>query len=653
MRALIVHEPNRFSVEDVERPRPGRYELLCRVKAIAICGTDPHIIQGDFGFWPKAFPFIPGHEWTGEVVELGEGAADLGWETGQRVAGTSHAGCGFCRLCVEGRYNLCENFGDERLHRQYGHYTQGAYADYVVHSVKSVFAVPDELSDEEAAMLDPTSIALHTVKRGAHSPGDTVAVIGAGAMGLLVAECARALGAGRVLVVGRGARLEKAASLGHETIDFTEEDTVVAIRERSGAAAPTSCSSARATPSPSARASRRCARAAGGGDRHSAGRGQRPAAAARARRGRGGRRARGRGGDARGDRARGGREDRAARARDAPLLARGLRGGVPRLHRARGRRAQGDRPPVRGWALLAALFLGALALRPQLVGVGPLIPEIDEDLGVSHTVAGLLTTIPVLCMGLFAIPGAYVAARLGTRAAIGACLAGIAVFGLLRAAAPGAPLVLALTFPIGVGMGLAGALMPVAVKERFAHRPAFASGVYTTGINLGSALSSALAVPIAAAWGGWRAALAVFSACTILCFAAWLFFTPSVRGERVQTDAPPLPWDRRVVWGLAIVFALQSIVYYGLVAWMPDSFQERGWSDAAAGALLGVMSVAALPAGLVVPYLADRGGSRRQWLTLTAGMLLVATVGIAACRAAGGYGRPWRGSASGPRSPCR
>jgi MFS transporter, CP family, cyanate transporter len=284
---------------------------------------------------------------------------------------------------------------------------------------------------------------------------------------------------------------------------------------------------------------------------------------------------------------------------------------------------------VKGLGLLAALFLGALALRPQLVGVGPVIPEIDEDLDVSHAVAGLLTTIPVLCMGLFAMPAALVAARLGTRAAIGACLAGIAAFGLLRAAAPGAPLVLLLTVPIGVGMGLAGALMPVAVKERFAHRPAFASGVYTTGINLGSALSSALAVPIAAAWGGWRAALAVFSACTIFCFAAWLFFTPPVRGERVQPAPPPLPWARRVVWALAIVFALQSIVYYGLVAWMPDSFQERGWSDATAGALLGVMSVAALPSGLIVPYLADRGGSRRQWLTLTAGMLLVATIGVA------------------------
>jgi len=235
MKALVVHEPNDFSIEDVARPDPGPNEVLCRVSTVAICGTDPHIIAGDYpGFWPKEFPFIPGHEWCGEVVELGPGAADLGWKVGTRVAGTSHAGCGFCRLCVEGRYNICENFGNERVHRQYGHYTQGAYADYVVHSVKSVFAVPDGLSDEEAAMLDPTSIALHTVKRGRQAPGDTVAVIGPGVMGMLVAECARALGAGRVVVVGRGARLARAAELGHEIVDFTAEDPADAIRERTG-----------------------------------------------------------------------------------------------------------------------------------------------------------------------------------------------------------------------------------------------------------------------------------------------------------------------------------------------------------------------------------------------------------------------------------
>lgn len=239
MRALVVNAPDAFAVEDVPRPEPGPNEVLCKVRAVAICGTDPHIIQGHhLGFWPKEFPLVPGHEWCGDVVEVGPGAEVFGWEPGIRVAGTSHAACGFCRKCVEGRYNLCERFGDLRVHNQYGHNAPGAYADYVVHSIKSVFAVPDALSDEEAAMLDPAAIALHTVKRGGHAPGDTVVVVGPGVMGLLVAECARALGAGRVIVVGRGARLEKAAALGHETVDFTQGDVVEAIRERTDGRGP-------------------------------------------------------------------------------------------------------------------------------------------------------------------------------------------------------------------------------------------------------------------------------------------------------------------------------------------------------------------------------------------------------------------------------
>jgi L-iditol 2-dehydrogenase len=231
MRALVVSAPNEFAVEDVARPRPGDFEVLCKVRAVAICGTDPHIIQGDYpGFWPKAWPLIPGHEWCGVIEEVGAGAASLGWKAATRVAGTSHAACGYCERCVEGRYNICESFGVEGLHAQYGHNADGAYAQYVVHSVKSVFAVPDSISDEEAAMLDPTAIALHTVIRGAHRPGDTVVVVGPGVMGLLVAECARALGAGRVIVVGRGARLAKAAEMGHETVDFTAVDPVTAVR---------------------------------------------------------------------------------------------------------------------------------------------------------------------------------------------------------------------------------------------------------------------------------------------------------------------------------------------------------------------------------------------------------------------------------------
>jgi L-iditol 2-dehydrogenase len=235
VRALVVTEPNEFGVQDVARPAPGPHEVLCRVRAIAICGTDPHIIQGHYpGFWPKDWPLVPGHEWCGEVVEVGDGAARLGWQAGARVAGTSHAACGYCARCIEGRYNVCENFGVEGLHSQYGHNTDGAYAEYVVHSIKSVFAVPDSISDEEAAMLDPAAIAMHTVIRGGQRPGDAVVVVGPGVMGLLVAECARALGAGRVIVVGRGQRLAKASELGHETVDFTAGDAIAEVRQLSG-----------------------------------------------------------------------------------------------------------------------------------------------------------------------------------------------------------------------------------------------------------------------------------------------------------------------------------------------------------------------------------------------------------------------------------
>ncbi len=138
---------------------------------------------------------------------------------------------------------------------------------------------------------------------------------------------------------------------------------------------------------------------------------------------------------------------------------------------------------MRRTPLLVALFLAALTLRPQLVGIGPLLPSIQSDLDVSHAVAGLLGTIPVLCMGLFAPPAPFLSGRIGSRGAIGAAVALIGVFGVARALCPGAVGVILLTFPIGVGMGLGNALLPVAVKERFADRPGFTTGVYTMGIT--------------------------------------------------------------------------------------------------------------------------------------------------------------------------
>jgi MFS transporter, CP family, cyanate transporter len=286
--------------------------------------------------------------------------------------------------------------------------------------------------------------------------------------------------------------------------------------------------------------------------------------------------------------------------------------------------------------LLGALLLAAVALRPQLVGAGPLIPDIQDDLDVSHAVAGLVGTIPVLCMGVFAPLAGLVSARWGLRAAMTGCLLAIAAFGLGRAVAPGAPVLLGLTLPIGIAMAVAGTLLPVAVKQRFAHRPAFATGIGVTGINLGAAIASAAAVPVASAAGGWRGALAAFSLATLAICAGWLALSRGAWSERSGERPPRLPVRRPVVWAIVLAFALPSAVYYALVAWIADVYQERGWSDEASGAVLAVMGVAAVPAALVVPWLADRMGSRRGWMGFAAGCLSVATFGFAAI-AGGGY----------------
>ena len=290
--------------------------------------------------------------------------------------------------------------------------------------------------------------------------------------------------------------------------------------------------------------------------------------------------------------------------------------------------------PRRGLTLLAALFVAALALRPQLVGVGPLLPEIQDDLGVSHAVAGLLGTIPVLCMGVFAPAAARIAGRTHLRAVVTWCIAAVALFGVARAAAPGAPLLLMLTFPIGVGMAVAGALLPIAVKARFPDRPAFASGVCTTGLNLGAALSAAAAVPAAAAFGGWRGALAAFSVVALIQCAGWAALSRGAWTER-SAEWARMPVRRPVVWMIVTVFALQSLVYYGITTWMPDAFQERGWSAGTAGALLAVMGLSTVPGGLLVPWLADRFGTRRQWLVTMTCAVTVATFGLAALPGAG------------------
>jgi CP family cyanate transporter-like MFS transporter len=279
---------------------------------------------------------------------------------------------------------------------------------------------------------------------------------------------------------------------------------------------------------------------------------------------------------------------------------------------------------------LAALFLAALTLRPQVVGVAPLISDIQDDLHTSHAVAGLLGTIPVLCMGLFAPVGAYLAGRVGTNVALAAALAFIGVFGVVRALVPGAWLVILLTFPVGVGMGLGTALAPLAVRERVPDRPATGTGVYTTGIQIGSASSAALAVPLAAALGGWRWALVTFSLVALAIFVAWVVLVrPKLQPAERRFRRPRLPLRSPQAWMLVAIFALLGMAYYGLNAWLPDAYTEQhGWSERSAGLLLAMMNLTAIPASFLVAWLSERHGGRRPFLIAMSVVFTVGALGL-------------------------
>jgi MFS transporter, CP family, cyanate transporter len=294
--------------------------------------------------------------------------------------------------------------------------------------------------------------------------------------------------------------------------------------------------------------------------------------------------------------------------------------------------------PSRG-AALVGLFLAALALRPQIVGVGPLFPAIEDGLDASHTAVGLLGTIPVLCMGLFAPLAAYLAARIGTRRAMTIGLVLIGVFGLLRALSPSVWVLVLLTWGVGLGMGLGNALAPIAVREVVPERPAAGTGVYTGGIQIGSTAAAALAVPLAAVLGGWRGALVAISVVALVLALAWTVLTrgtaPHVRPTAL---VPRLPLRSPVAWLLVTIFALMACAYYGLNAWLPDAYGERGWSERSAGALLAAMNLTAIGASFIVPWLSERRGGRPPWLI---GLSLVFVAGAVGLVVAPGLALGW------------
>jgi len=205
MRAAIIDKPGEVRVGIVEDPTPGDGQLVVRVGACGVCGTDLHIADGEFP--PTPYPIVPGHEFAGEVAAVGAGVTDF--REGMRVAVDPSLFCGHCEFCRRNRGNLCQNWG------AIGDTVNGAFAEYVAVPAKNAYLLPDNVSLREAALIEPLSCAVHGIHRLDPRLGDTVLIVGAGTMGLLLLQLALRGGASRVAMLDLNTRrLDVAETLG-------------------------------------------------------------------------------------------------------------------------------------------------------------------------------------------------------------------------------------------------------------------------------------------------------------------------------------------------------------------------------------------------------------------------------------------------------
>jgi 2-desacetyl-2-hydroxyethyl bacteriochlorophyllide A dehydrogenase len=206
MRAIVLDRPGSFRMADVPDPVPGPGQVVVKVECCGICGTDLHIVDGEFP--PTPYPITPGHEFAGTVVAS---AADpsYGVPVGARVAVDPSLYCGHCRQCRAGRDNLCENWA------AIGDTVDGAFAEYVAVPAVNAYLLPENLDGQVGAMVEPLACSVHGLRRLGSVFGDPVVLTGAGTMGLLLLQLLVHAGAGPVTVVDRVPdRLEVARKLG-------------------------------------------------------------------------------------------------------------------------------------------------------------------------------------------------------------------------------------------------------------------------------------------------------------------------------------------------------------------------------------------------------------------------------------------------------
>lgn len=283
--------------------------------------------------------------------------------------------------------------------------------------------------------------------------------------------------------------------------------------------------------------------------------------------------------------------------------------------------------------LLVGILAVALSLRPAVASISPVLETIHGSLGLSYTALSLLTTIPTLCMGIFALAVPTVTERIGRGQGL---FWGIVLITFATAARLGSQNVLILfgsTILVGIGIAVTQALLPSLVAEYFADRESFATGLYTASLTIGAALAGGTTAPLAEILGSWPAALAAWALPAGLSIPVWFLSSRRASRQRAEPESENsqarLPWRDRWAWVLMLFFGGSSTVFFFVLTWLAPRYVQLGWTASRAGFLLFVFVIMQLGGNLAVSAVGDRMTDQRPLFALMALLVIGGALGVA------------------------
>ncbi|CAJ1003786.1 MULTISPECIES: CynX/NimT family MFS transporter [Brevibacillus] len=288
----------------------------------------------------------------------------------------------------------------------------------------------------------------------------------------------------------------------------------------------------------------------------------------------------------------------------------------------------------RSTLLVIALFLASLNLRPVISSISPLLETIRSDLGMSASSASLLTSIPVLCMGIFSPIAVKLGIRHGIERMIALALVLVGGATVLRWFTPSYTFLLLTSLIAGIGIATAGPLLSGFIKRYFPSQVAAMIGVYSVAMVAGAALSAGLSVPFQNALNGsWRSALGLWAILAVIALPAWWLFVPrrvepNLDQSSSLKNAGQLPWRNHRAWLLTVFFGMMAFLFYSITAWLAPAVSNMGYSKIYAGNMLTLFTLVQIPATFLIPMLVNRYPNRLLWMVACsllelAGLLLV------------------------------